>query len=255
MKTLCLRLLIPLVLCALWWVATRYEWVSAVLLPAPERVLEKAFVLMQSGELWSHLWASTRRVLLGFGCSALMAISLALINDARDGIAKALSPLLMGLQVIPPLSLMPLLILWLGIDEAPKLAIVILATFFPVYLSARAGLLAAHREYGELVQSLSLTRVQAYWHVWLPGAYAMTVNGLRIGFGYAWRALVSAELLAASSGLGYLIEDASTMMATDTVVVGIVTIALAGVVTQRVLTWLLTRSVPRGLRTREEAVW
>lgn len=134
-----------------------------------------------------------------------------------------------ALRVIPPLSLVPLLILWLGIDEAPKLAIVVLASFFPIYLSALTALRSVSSKYKELAQMLGLTESARVQEILLPGAAPGILTGLRLGFGYAWRALVGAELIAAASGLGYLIEDASSLARTDVVMVGILTIAGLGI--------------------------
>ena len=124
---------------------------------------------------------------------------------------------------------MPLLILWLGIDEAPKLAIVVLASFFPIYLSALTALRSVSSKYKELAQMLGLTESARVQEILLPGAAPGILTGLRLGFGYAWRALVGAELIAAASGLGYLIEDASSLARTDVVMVGILTIAGLGI--------------------------
>ncbi|OLA94338.1 MAG: hypothetical protein BHW60_02260 [Sutterella sp. 54_7] len=165
----------------------------------------------------------------GFLLSASAALGLALLLYRRPLWESALSLVLEALRVIPPLSLVPLLILWLGIDEAPKLAIVVLASFFPIYLSALTALRSVSSKYKELAQMLGLTESARVQEILLPGAAPGILTGLRLGFGYAWRALVGAELIAAASGLGYLIEDASSLARTDVVMVGILTIAGLGI--------------------------
>ncbi len=233
------RAWLPLAALALWWTATHRGWVPALLLPQPETVLARALELAQSGELARHAAVSLGRVLLGFALSATLALCLAVLTHASKGLEAALSLFLGALRVIPPLSLVPLLILWLGIDEASKVAIVVLSTFFPVFLTVRAGFAALEAEYAELRHAFSLTAGQYWRHILLPGVVPALRTGLSIGYGYAWRALVAAELIAAASGLGYLIGDAAVFMHTDTVLVGIFTIALLGVGSQ----WLLTALV------------
>lgn len=203
--------------------------VPALLLPGPGAVAKRFLSLLDSGELLTHAAVSMGRVFAGFLLSASAALGLALLLYRRPLWESALSLVLEALRVIPPLSLVPLLILWLGIDEAPKLAIVVLASFFPIYLSALTALRSVSSKYKELAQMLGLTESARVQEILLPGAAPGILTGLRLGFGYAWRALVGAELIAAASGLGYLIEDASSLARTDVVMVGILTIAGLGI--------------------------
>jgi NitT/TauT family transport system permease protein/sulfonate transport system permease protein len=187
-----------------------------------------AWDLALRGDLWDHLGASLARVGLGFALTVVLALPLALVCGLFPR-AHALGRLLLeALRVTPPLALVPLLILWLGIGEASKLALVVLASFFPIYMNALAGLRDGDHRLVELAHTLDLTPLERAWHVLLPGALPSIVTGLRLGFGYSWRALVGAELIAASSGLGYLIIDSGEMARTDRVFVGILAIALLG---------------------------
>ena len=170
------------------------------------------------------------RVFAGFLLSASAALGLALLLYRRPLWESALSLVLEALRVIPPLSLVPLLILWLGIDEAPKLAIVVLASFFPIYLSALTALRSVSSKYIRNSRRCSDSRNRRVCRKFCSrGRLRAFSTGLRLGFGYAWRALVGAELIAAASGLGYLIEDASSLARTDVVMVGILTIAGLGI--------------------------
>lgn len=147
-----------------------------------------------------------------------------------DSAYKQTRLILESLRMIPPLSLIPLLILWLGIGEVAKLTIVLLASFFPIYLNAYSGFKQLDYRYGELAKTLDLNTYEKIRHIEFPGALPSVFTGLRLGFGYSWRALVSAELIAASSGLGYLISDASEMARTEVVFVGILMIAILGII-------------------------
>lgn len=224
-----LPVLLPAVILLGWWLVTSSGAVPALLLPGPGAVAKRFLSLLDSGELLTHAAVSMGRVFAGFLLSASAALGLALLLYRRPLWESALSLVLEALRVIPPLSLVPLLILWLGIDEAPKLAIVVLASFFPIYLSALTALRSVSSKYRELAQMLGLTESARVQEILLPGAAPGILTGLRLGFGYAWRALVGAELIAAASGLGYLIEDASSLARTDVVMVGILTIAGLGI--------------------------
>lgn len=237
-------LILPTVLLLLWWALTREGGVPPLLLPSPERVATRAWQLLISGELFRHAGASMARVFVGFFLSATSALALALFVMRYPRAGGILSLTLNALRVIPPLSLVPLLILWLGIDEAPKIAIVILASFFPVYLSALSAMQGVRDTYRELAAVFRLTERQTVRHILLPGAAPGVITGLRLGFGYAWRALVGAELIAAASGLGYLIEDASLLARTDVVIVGILAIALLGILCDALFGWVTTHLAP-----------
>lgn len=181
----------------------------------------------------------------GFLISAALALGSAFLFYRHAASERAASIIFESLRIIPPLSLVPLLILWLGIDEAPKLAIVVLASFFPIHLSALDALKATGGRFAALSSVLGLSEREHFRHILLPGAAPGIFTGLRLGFGYAWRALVGAELIAAASGLGYLIEDASMLARTDVVMVGILTIAVLGVVCDALFRRLLEGCQPQ----------
>lgn len=258
-KSLLRRLLpfcLPALVLAAWALLTAAGSVPPLLLPSPGAVAERAWRLLASGELLQHAAVSMARVFAGFLISASAALSLALLIHRRPLLEETLSLVLESLRVIPPLSLVPLLILWLGIDEAPKLAIVVLASFFPIYLSSLTALRGVRTAYSDLVRMLGLTEAEAVREICIPGAAPGIITGLRLGFGYAWRALVGAELIAAASGLGYLIEDASSLARTDVVLVGILSIALLGILCDQIfgrLAALLTPWQGRSERPVERA--
>ena len=237
-------LILPLLLLALWWFAAATGLAHPYLLPSPQRVANAALDLAERGELWTHISASLGRVATGFAITVALALPLAIINGLVPAAHGALRLILEALRVTPPLALVPLLILWLGIGEASKLAIVVLASFFPIYMNTLAGLHDADRRFVELAQTLDLTSIERVRHILLPAALPGMVTGLRLGFGYSWRALVGAELIAASAGLGYLIIDSSEMARTDRVFVGIITIAVLGASSDALFRVLSARLTP-----------
>lgn len=206
-----LRVALPLAaLVLLWELAARSGWVSAYLLPGPLAVLATGARLLQSGVLAAHAAASLARIGVGFLISCTAGIALAL------------------LRMIPPLALTPLLVLWLGIGNATQISIIVLASFFPVFLNALGGFRCVTAQDDELARSLDLPRWAYVACIAAPAAVPSLVTGVRLGFGYSWRALIAAELIAAGSGLGYLILDAQELQRTDVVMVGILVIGLLG---------------------------
>ncbi len=229
-KDFALRWMIPAALLLLWAVLTSLGYVNQFLVPHPASVLEAAREVGGSGDLWEHLGVSTARAVGGFALSVFLALPLALILAAFPVAYRCLSLVLDFFRVVPPLAMVPLLILWFGIGEGAKLAIVVLSSFFPIFLNAYAGFSSADRRFIELAASLELTPTQHLRHIVFPQALPHVLSGLRLGFSYSWRALVGAELIAASAGLGFLIGEAAEMARTDLVFVGIACIAILGIV-------------------------
>ena len=221
---------VPIALLFLWWVSSFFVWVNPYLLPSPGDVFSAFLELIKSGELFEHIFASIGRSFGGYFFAACIALPLAYLFAKKEKIHLQSHLILESLRMIPPLSLIPLLILWLGIGEPAQICIVLLASFFPIYLNAYSGFKQLDYRFGELALILNLSALEKARHIEFPGALPAIFTGLRLGFGYSWRALVSAELIAASSGLGYLISDASEMARTDRVFVGILMIALLGIV-------------------------
>lgn len=230
-------LVLPLALLGLWAVASAAGWTNAYLLPSPAAVARAAADLLTRGELAGHVAASLARVGLGFGLTVAVALPLAILCALLPRLHDYLRLVLEVMRVTPPLALVPLLILWLGIGETSKLAVVVLASFFPVFMNTFGGLRDADGRLLELAHTLDLTPAERTLHVLLPAALPSIITGLRLGFGYSWRALVGAELIAASAGLGYLIIDSGEMARTDRVFVGIVAIAALGAASD----WLFRR--------------
>jgi NitT/TauT family transport system permease protein/sulfonate transport system permease protein len=219
---------LPAGLFFLWWLLSGLRLVNAYLVPSPQKTFAAALSLAQSGELARHLFVSLGRVGWGFGMSACAALLLALAFHARPSLKKIFHGVFELLRSTPPLAMIPLLILWFGIGEASKLAVIVLASFFPVFLSAAGGFDSVDGRWRELADSLELSFARRLRYVLLPASLPHVITGLRLGFGYAWRALLGAELFSSSSGLGYLITDAQQMARIDTVFVGILSIGFLG---------------------------
>ena len=241
-------LFVPLLLLALWhWIAAS-GLVSRYLLPGPGAVLSSALSMAQSGILAEHLAASFSRIAMGFSASTVVGLAVAGLLYRFRLLDELFTGTLSFLRMTPPLALAPLIILWLGIDGAMQVAIIMLASFFPIYLNTRAGLSRLDPLHRELAASLHVSRLRFVLFFLVPAAIPSVITGLRLSFGYSWRALIAAELIAASSGLGYLIMDAEQMQRADEVIVGIVVIGVIGWMLDagfvRVATALLGRRFP-----------
>lgn len=237
--------LLPVIgLLLLWQVASSLGWASAYLLPPPTNVARAAFLAAQSGELGRHVAASLLRVVLGFSLAVSLALPLAVLASFAPRLASAFDPLMTFMRNIPPLALVPVLILWFGIGESSKLALIVLSSFFPVFMGTATGLSSVDPKLVEMGKSLGLPRLRILARVMLPESVPSLVNGLRLGLGYSWRALVGAEMVAASSGLGYWILDAEEMARIDTVFAGILVIGILGILIDKAAYLAATRLLP-----------
>lgn len=228
----------------LWWLAGQAGWTNAYLLPAPSAVAVALSDLAGSGLLLKHTLISLQRVLLGFALSVALALPLAVLMSASRPARVLLDPLLEFVRQVPPLALIPLLILWLGIGEAQKLGIIVLASFFPVFLGFRGGIAGVDPKLIEVGRVAGLGRREILTRIVLPSALPELVVGLRISLGYSWRALVGAELIASSAGLGYMIIDAENLARTDIVLAGILVIGAIGLLSDLLLRLAIGRAFP-----------
>ena len=239
-----LNIALPVLVLLAWAIASACGAVNSLLLPSPAAVLRAAYEMLGDGTLFSHVSASFSRVIAGYTISASLALFLSWMCARHELLEEALHYPLEIIRIVPPLSLIPLLILWLGIGEAPKLAIVMLASFFSVYLTSFSAFRHVDPKFLELAKSLNLTSNEIFKHIILPQTLPSVMTCMRLGFGFAWRALIGAELIAAASGLGWLIEDASELGRTDVMLVGIFSIAILGILADKVFVYFTSKISP-----------
>ena len=220
-----LPLALPLLLLGGAELAVRTGLVPANLMPPPSEVARTLAWLAENG-LGSHLAASTARVAIGFlaGAAALLGALVALGRRA----AAALDPTLQALRAIPSLAWVPLLLLWFGIDELPKLVLIAIGAFFPVYTGVVSGFGGVDRKLVEVAQLYRLAPPALVRRVLLPAALPSILTGLRTGLSLAWMFMVAAELIAATRGLGYLLSDGRETSRADIVLAAIVLLAVLG---------------------------
>lgn len=218
----------PLALVLLWQLGSMTGLIPARTLAAPSTVLATAWDLLRSGELPYHLFVSLGRVAAGLGIGLTLGTLLALVAGlSRRGEDVVDAPMQM-LRTLPFLALVPLFILWFGIGETPKVALVALGTTFPLYLNLFAGIRGVDLKLVEAGRVFGLDRAGLVRHVILPGALPHFLVGLRFALGTAWLSLVVAEQINAQAGIGYLINDARDFLRTDVILVGLLVYSLLG---------------------------
>ncbi len=233
-------LVLPLLIIAVLEIVVRVGWLPSYQMPAPSEI---ALTLgdLAHGPLWKHISVSLLRVLLGFTIGA----GLALVFAAWVGLSREaeayLEPTFAGLRSIPSLAWVPLLLLWLGIDETSKIVLIAIGAFFPVYLNGVAAIRNIDRKLVEVGQMYGFTRARLVRRILLPAALPGLFTGLRSGMSLAWMFLVAAELIAATKGLGYLLSDGRETSRPDIVLAAIIVLAALGKLSDGALASLETR--------------
>lgn len=212
------------------WTFASHRLNSVVLLPPPIDVLKAYVDLVADGSLASDVRASIIRVFAGFVIAAGLAIPLALLLAYSRVLRNLVMPLIAFIRPIPPIAWIPLAILWMGLGDPPSYFITAVAAFFPIFLNSFAGGSSLHEEHINAARSLGAKPAALLATIMLPSALPMIATGLRIGLGQAWMAVVTAELIAAQSGLGYMIQISRLGLETARVLVGMTVIGLLGAV-------------------------
>ena len=227
--------MLPLFLLLLWQTGSTQQWWNPYILPPPATVARTLGSLAATGQLSRHIAVSLTRVGAGFAIAAALALPLGVLLGLSPAAHTSCRLVLEFFRNVPPLALLPMLILWFGIGETSKLIIVVLATFFPIFLNTLAAISRPDNSLLELARVFGLSPRAAFWHIRLPMAMPAIYTGLRIGLGYSWRSLIGAEMIAAAAGLGWLILDGEEMARPDVVLAGIFVIGLLGIGTDAVM--------------------
>ncbi|QGY30812.1 taurine ABC transporter permease TauC [Pantoea cypripedii] len=230
-RQLSLSLLSVAVLLLVWWGVTALGLIAPLFLPPPQQVLKKLLLIaspqgFMDATLWQHLGASLARMLVALFFAALIGIPVGIAMGLSPAMRGLLDPLIELYRPVPPLAYLPLMVIWFGIGETSKILLIYLAIFAPVTLSTLAGVKNAQQVRIRAALALGATRWQLLRWVILPGALPEILTGLRIGLGVGWSTLVAAELIAATRGLGFMVQSAGEFLATDVVLAGIAVIAL-----------------------------
>lgn len=234
-KLLGLGLILPGAVLVLWQIFGQLGYISDLLFPTPLVIL-KAFVgLAQSGDLWDHFRISAVRALAGFALGGSLGLLFGMLVGLFAKVEKMLDPTLQMIRMIPSLAVVPLFILWFGIGEESKILLIAKGAFFPLYINTYLGIRNVDNKWFEVTRVLGYSRIQQIRRLVIPAALPNILLGIRLSIGLSWLGLVVAELIASTSGVGYMMSDARQFADTPVVFVGIIVFAVAGLITDYIV--------------------
>lgn len=250
MRTTVLWVLASYALFVFTWSVAARGIDNPVLLPGAGATVDAAIHLIASGVLLSDVLASLNRVVLGFGMAAFIGIPLAMLMAYFLTLRRLLMPVVQLLRPIPPIAWIPLSVLWFGIGDPPSYFITAVAAFFPIFLNAFQGGIAVEQRHFHAAQFLGAGRRAMILKIMVPSAMPFIWTGVIVGLGQSWMAVVTAELIAAQSGLGYMIQSSRINLETSSVLVGMITIGLLGSLMVAGLRYLERFVLPWKVETR-----
>lgn len=223
-----LKVVAPVLLVLIWYLGSVTGIINKHILPSPVKVVATLIKLIGNGELAEDLLVSGGRVIKGFALGATIGIVLGVLMGLSKKLNKILSSLVSIFRPIPMIAWIPLLILWLGIGEDSKVAVIVIGTVWPVLLNTISGILSADKKLLEVARVLEKSKKEILFNVILPSAWPSIFTGIRLGVSTAWTCVVAAEMVAASSGIGYMITYARELSQPDVVLAGVFTIGIVG---------------------------
>ncbi len=231
-----------------WWAVARAGVVSELFVPHPAAVWEAFTEILlegyRGGTLLRHLVDSLYRVIVGFLLALVTAVPLGLAIGYSAWVRAVFDPLIEFYRPLPPLAYYTLLVIWLGIENESKIALLYLAAFPPLSISAMAGVRGVTRERIQVAESLGAGRWQVFRHVVFPSCLPDIFTGMRVSIGFTYTTLVAAEMVAATSGIGWMVLDASKFLRSDVIFMGIIVMGLTGIALDRIVRVLEGRVVP-----------
>lgn len=234
-----------------WYIVCARGMINPYILPSPEKVLTTFYKMLISGEIFEDIAISFIRVLRGFSIAFVLAFLFGMVTLIFPNLREYYEFLIQFFRNVPPLSLIPLLILWFGIGETTKTIIIILSSFFPMYLNIVKGFTQCDKKLLEVGDVFGYSKLKKFFYITLPYASSDILVGMRIGLGYSWRSIIGAEMIAASTGLGHMILFSQEMSRTDKVIVGIFIIGIVGYTCDHIFGY----TIKKYLKGASENVW
>jgi sulfonate transport system permease protein len=225
----------------LWDIVCRYEVFSPAVLPSPERTFKTLLRLIDNGKLISSLTISFERVIKGFLIGTFAGIAAGIVMGLSHVVNRILSSLVEVLRPIPMIAWIPLLILWLGIGEPSKIAVIALGGFWPTLLNTIHGVRSADKKLLEVADILEKSSLEKLIRIVLPSAFPSIFTGLRLGMGVSWSCVVAAEMIASHEGIGYMITFARELSQPDGVMIGMLAIGIFGLLIDSIIRFLQRR--------------
>ncbi len=226
-----------IVILCLWEMVSRMMWIPPLFLPAPSEILLEGWGMLKTGVIFNHVFASLSRILLGFSIACIAGVLIGILIGFFS-IPEAIgNPLIAATFPIPKIAILPLLILWLGIGEPPKVAVIALGVFFPMVINVYTGVKNVDPLLIKAALSLGSNRTRVIRKVILPAILPMVFAGMKLGIGIALLLVVAAEMVAADAGIGFMILTAADLMQTKKLMVGLIILSLLGIF----FNWLFQR--------------
>lgn len=222
------HLILPIVILVIWQILFYTGIVNPILLPGPEKIWNSFINLIKAGSLYKNIGMSILRVIEGFLLAAIFGILLGIIVGLSKHFDRITNIVIQIVRPIPPIAWIPLAILWFGIGENSKIYIIFLGAFFPIFTNVVEGIHQVDKKLIEVARVLEISKGKLITKVIIPSALPFIMTGIRVGLSGAWMCVVAAELIASTSGVGYMISDARQLSQTDVVIVGMLIIGIIG---------------------------
>jgi sulfonate transport system permease protein len=229
---------LPVLIIAVWKAADIKGYIVSYTMPPPEDIVITAVEFYNDGTLLKHIKASFIRVIEGFGIALILALILGVAIGLSRRFEKLTDSVLQIIKPIPPIAWIPLAILWFGIGEASKIYIIAVGAFFPILVNTVEGIKNIDSRYLELARVYEVQRSRVIWRVILPGALPFIMVGIRLGLGMGWICVVAAEMIAAESGIGYMLNDGRNFARPEMVILGMVVIGITGKIMDDILRYI-----------------
>lgn len=238
------KLVLPILILVIWSYATAVGIISPILLPAPRTVWDAMATQLADGTLLHDLGVSLVRILRGYSLGAIVGVTFGVLMGMSPRINRFFMLTLTGIRQVPIIAWVPLLVIWFGIGENSKIAVIFLASYFPVLVNTISGIAGTDKKLLEVGRMYHLSKWKMFTKIYLPAALPSIFVGLKIGLGISWMAVVGAEMIAASAGIGFRINDARSLLQYPVVFTGMIAIAAMGMLMDRLLTTITNRSMP-----------
>lgn len=236
--------ILPILILVLWIVATNLELFSPAILPSISIVFEALKSQLNSGQLIKDIGISLTRVVEGYLIAAFLGITLGVFMGMNERINKFFFLTFTSMRQIPMLAWIPLIVLWFGIGESSKIIVIVIAAYFPILLNTMNGIKRTDKKLIEVGNMYNLSKWKLFTKIYFPSALPSIFVGLKLGLGISWMAVVGAEIIASSSGIGYRMNDARSLMQPEVVFVGMFSIAIIGIIMDQILTRISKKITP-----------
>lgn len=237
-----------IIILVIWFVTTKLGLADQKLVPSPQSVLDALVDIMENGyknyTLLQHLGASMNRLVSAFFSAIIIAIPLGLASGYSSKLRAIFEPIIEFYRPLPPLAYYTLLVLWMGIENNSKIALLFLACFAPIYVSCVSAVIKIKEDYINSAYTVGANKMQIFIHVIFPACLPDIFTGLRTALGVAYTTLVSAEMVAANSGIGWMVLDASRYLRSDIIFLGIIIMGITGVLLDKIIQFVENKIVP-----------